>query len=178
MPSQPKLVNLVCIYCGVEYITPIQNQQRGRKYCSDRCRLIAQAAEIITINCCYCSKLFERSIKDLRKSKGKFYFCSSACKYTAASDTKHPYITGPYGKKEDGASNYRQRALLAYPNECIRCGYNEYIELLDADHINSNRSDNCTENIQLLCVPCHWMKTRLPEVFYNTNHRIELYVKG
>lgn len=40
------------------------------------------------------------------------------------------------------------------------CGYHKYEQMLDVDHINSNRKDNKLCNLQVLCVWCHALKTR------------------
>jgi hypothetical protein len=41
------------------------------------------------------------------------------------------------------------------------------LEMLDVDHIDNDRSNNELENLQILCVWCHSLKTRSVEITLN-----------
>jgi len=104
-------------------------------------------------------------------SKAKYSFCDQKCKYDAASDPHNSYTTGPVSK--NGKRTYRTRALRFLENKCVRCGYNEHKFLLDVDHINGDRDNNMIENLQILCVTCHAIKTRKPNIFFMENKKDE-----
>jgi hypothetical protein len=108
--------------------------------------------------CARCEKSFEAKSARIKASKSGLLFCSRQCKDIAqriggltAIQPKH-YITG--------MSYYRQRALREYGPRCTQCGYDEYEKMLDVDHIDGNRGNNTIENLQVLCVWCHALKTR------------------
>jgi len=65
----------------------------------------------------------------------------------------------------EGSKSYRKRAFRYYGKNCENpeCPIGIPIpeEMLDVDHIDSNRERNCKENLQVLCVWCHAVKTRL-----------------
>ncbi len=63
-------------------------------------------------------------------------------------------------EQSEAPSTYRIRALKEYGSFCTWCGYDREIKMLDVDHIDSNRKNNKLENLQILCVFCHAMKTR------------------
>jgi 5-methylcytosine-specific restriction endonuclease McrA len=159
MPNQPKMVHTDCVVCGESFQTAAYNLKRGQgRYCSTACRYSNNRKEV---NCYYCKKKFTKSTSRVALSKN--HFCSQKCKYDAASDTKHPYSTGPAQK--DGKHTYRARAMRLKEQKCVRCGYDEHIELLDVDHIDSDRNNNSIDNLQVLCVTCHAIKTRKPNIF-------------
>lgn len=63
-------------------------------------------------------------------------------------------------EKTDAKTTYRVRALQEYGAFCNWCGYSDEVKMLDVDHIDSNRSNSKLENLQVLCVWCHALKTR------------------
>ena len=159
MPNQPKMITTNCVECGKEYETPAYYLRRGGgKYCSNDCRY---AKGRVTISCSWCDKPIVKKKSHLKKAK-KYFFCNNECKYNAAVSQIHPYKTGI---QRSTNQNYRKAALRLMENKCVRCGYDEHIELLDVDHIDSNRNNNSLENLQILCIMCHGMKTRKPSIF-------------
>lgn len=161
MPNKPKMHDVICEKCNSAFQTTSQNIKRGYgKFCSSNCRG-SRAKEEFT--CSFCSKNFISTKSRKNKTKTNHLFCSNDCKYKAASSLTSTYSTGP-APKEIGLSTYRNRALIMLKNECVRCGYHEHVELLDVDHIDSNRQNNDISNLQILCVMCHAIKTRLPHL--------------
>ena len=162
MPNKPKMCNTKCELCSKEFSTTSQNLKRGfGRFCSSECR---NSRNQTSYTCSYCNVVFTSGISRRNKSKTNHHFCSNDCKYKAASSLKCSYKTGPR-PKEIGLHTYRNRALLLLKNECVRCGYHEHVELLDVDHIDSNRQNNDISNLQILCVKCHAIKTRIPHLF-------------
>lgn len=162
MPNKPKMHNVNCKVCSKEFLTTSQNLKRGHgNYCSTICR---NSTNKVTYTCSFCSIQFTSIKSRKNKSKTNNHFCSNDCKYKAASSLSCSYKTGPK-PKEIGLSTYRNRALILLKNECVRCGYHEHVELLDVDHIDSNRQNNDISNLQILCVMCHAIKTRLPHLY-------------
>jgi len=162
MPNKPKITQTNCKECSTEFATTLNNIKRGYGiYCSSECRYKSNRK---TFTCSFCSTEFVDVSSRTRKSKTSNYFCSNECKYKAASCLSCDYATGPK-PKDIGLSTYRNRALILLKNECVRCGYHEHVELLDVDHIDSNRQNNDISNLQILCVWCHTIKTRLPHLY-------------
>ncbi len=162
MPNKPKMHDVSCVVCSTEFQTTSQNIKRGYgKYCSSTCR---NSVNQSVYTCSFCSTEFTSIKSRANKSKTNHQFCSNNCKFKAASSLSNPYKTGPKAK-EIGLSTYRNRALIMLKNECVRCGYHEHVELLDVDHIDSNRQNNDITNLQILCVMCHATKTRLPHLY-------------
>jgi hypothetical protein len=92
-------------------------------------------------------------------------FCSRSCatvynNKTIRSGEKNPNYT-------NGKGSYRNRAFRYYGakcsnNKCIigKKGIKVPKKMLDVDHIDCNRENNKLENLQVLCVWCHALKTR------------------
>jgi len=162
MPNKPKRIEVLCKTCNVEFITTSQNIKRGHgNFCSAKCRYSSFKENY---ECSYCKVSFVGTKSRKSKSKTATHFCSNDCKYKAASSLDNAYMTGPKGKST-GEKTYRNRALNLLDNKCSCCNYSEYIELLDVDHIDGNRKNSDISNLQILCVKCHALKTRLPDEF-------------
>lgn len=134
------------------------------KYCSKSC-----ASQGLkrgkTVECHACGMLVYRSPSQLSGSKTGTYFCGPGCrsrwneKVMPAAE-QHPNWKG-------GKSNYRSRAFVKYGKQCAspscilrQHGVSVASKMLDVDHIDNNRSNNEIENLQVLCVWCHALKTR------------------
>ena len=102
----------------------------------------------------------------IKYSKSGKVFCGRSCSQKLHNKSRigdlHPLWnnTSPH--------NYRIRAIRHYGAICSnancplqQAGIKIQQDLLDVDHIDSNRSNNCIENLQVLCVYCHAKKTRL-----------------
>jgi hypothetical protein len=132
-----------------------------RHFCSSNCKGASQRTGQY-VNCCFCDEPVWRPQKELKKEKR--YFCGKSCQAKYFNQFQlgdsHPNWTG-------GLSSYRDRAIRHYGKKCM----NEVCEiqlnkiiipelLLDVDHIDSDRSNNDLNNLQVLCVWCHTKKTR------------------
>jgi hypothetical protein len=148
-----------------------------RKYCSRKCsakftnRKRSGELKIVVI-CSWCKAEFSR-YKAMLRSKSGLYFCSTICKNNAQSVTGLREVTPE--SYFNGQRGYRSRAMKKYGPQCCQCNYSEDPRMLDVDHIDSDRSNNSIENLQVLCVWCHALKTR--GVGSHPRSRIE-YVSG
>ena len=115
------------------------------------------------IKCSECKKLIHNETYIIKSNY--LVFCCVACQFlyiwnkAERKPPNKPVIT-PVVKKVPKHINYRKLAFSLLPNQCLICGYKTIKNLLDVDHINCNREDNRIQNLQILCVMCHAMKTR------------------
>lgn len=63
-------------------------------------------------------------------------------------------------EKTEAPSTYRRRALMEYGALCSMCGYGDYVEMLEVNHIDHNRKNNHLSNLEVLCVWCHRIETQ------------------
>lgn len=84
-------------------------------------------------------------------------FCSRKCKEEAQTIDVGMIMLPHYGT---GQARYRARAFKKYGKKCKKCSYSKEPRMLDVDHIDSNRENNQIDNLQVLCVWCHAIKTR------------------
>lgn len=151
-----------CQICSAEFkVKPSQVRYGYGKFCSKKCKTESQKRRV-QIKCFACGT--EKVIKHSDANKAEEHnFCSRKCaigwKNKNASGENHPNWT-------DGAATYRKRALEHYGKKCSNTScklaniLNIPEKLLDVDHIDSNRSNNDLQNLQVLCVLCHAIKTR------------------
>lgn len=141
-----------CKYCNK--IIWIPKHRSDTKFCSRQCKSLSDRKDII-VKCAQCNTEFIRKPGRLKKQKYGLYFCNRKCKDIASQ------IGGLIKPTHynDGSNNYRLRALRAFKHQCLSCGYGLSIKMLEADHING-RENHKSENLQLLCVWCHALKTR------------------
>ena len=52
------------------------------------------------------------------------------------------------------------RAFRFHGKKCMKCGYDKDERMLDAHHADGDRKNGRKENLQVLCVWCHALKTR------------------
>lgn len=142
-----------CKECNKKFWIP-KHILNETNFCSSKCAQIARNT-CIAIKCSLCSKQYKRPLSHI-KTKTGLSFCSRSCKerasmYGGILKAKH---------YNNWSTRYRQRALKHFSNKCIICGYNKHIKMLEVDHIDGNRTNNKINNLQILCVWCHTLKTR------------------
>jgi phage terminase large subunit GpA-like protein len=51
--------------------------------------------------------------------------------------------------------DYREIAKRHYPQACNRCGWDEYPDVLEVNHVDIDRTNNDPSNLEFLCPTCH-----------------------
>ena len=147
------MVRKKCLVCGKEIEVKESNLRRGwGKYCSKKCQAASQRKGK-WVECDYCGKEVYKSPKDIRRSKRNKYFCSVSChcswenKNVRCGENSPNWIAGH--------NVYRRLLKRAGKKElCRRCG-NTDKRVLAVHHIDRNRKNNKTENLEWLCRNCH-----------------------
>ncbi len=152
-----KLFKIFCIRCKKEIYIP-KHRLTNKNYCSLLCRSLASRNRV-TLICALCKIDFERTVNKVTAATHGYSFCSRKCKDAAQRVGGIVAIQPSHYK--DGLSKYRERAFKAYGKICNVCSYNKFVEMLEVDHIDSNRKHNEIDNLMVLCVWCHVFKTRL-----------------
>ncbi|MCX6712527.1 MAG: HNH endonuclease [Candidatus Vogelbacteria bacterium] len=145
---------IVCKYCGKEFKRkPSQIKLAREHFCSTFCQHQAKRAGEIK-KCFVCEKEVYKSLKDLKNSKSKNYFCSKRCSLSW-SNSLH------FGSKsvnwKGGKSSYKkilERTNL--PKICSLCG-KDNIKILSVHHLDQTRSNNDIKNLVWLCQNCHFL---------------------
>ncbi len=114
----------------------------------------------LKLACRYCGKRFEKYRSQIRSDTGGQY-CSQLCSARGTVEKRKRF--GPeHGAWRGGSGSYRERALRAYGEQCMVCGYFAYRELLWVHHRNfagrAEQQDHSLENLEVLCIRCHLEK--------------------
>lgn len=153
------LYRKACGFCSADFWIPKSQVERST-CCSIKCRgQLKNKLQSIKLTCSTCSIEFEARASRVKKSKSGLHFCSRKCKDLGQRFEAGIKEIWP-SHYDRGVRNYRARALRQLGESCKRCGYSADVRMLDVDHIDSNRSNNALENLQVLCVWCHALKTR------------------
>jgi hypothetical protein len=161
---------VICGHCKKEFYRKtghvVEAKKQGwRCFCSRECLSLART-KAITVKCDFCNKDVSRIPAQIKRSKSGYCFCSRRCS-TSANNTR--YKTGKnHPSYVDGISGYRIKALAHYGKSCSNheCPFRSFgvtvrEELLDVHHIDGDRQNNDIDNLQVLCVYCHAVETRI-----------------
>lgn len=153
-----------CNYCQESYQAEQRYLNRGQGYyCSRRCSGYAIQSSIPkappNVTCAHCGISFYKNAFRVEHNKNDVHFCTRQHKDLAArlESGDNPSRPAHWGS---GKTSYRQRAFRTYGKRCSMCLYSEDSRMLDVDHIDSDRKNNVIDNLQVLCVWCHALKTR------------------
>ena len=139
-----------CAYCH-KAVTKRTYTNIVNKFCSRECMSLARVKEK-DVHCLNCGKLCK--LPPCRISNRNF--CSRTCKDSYSTGEKHPNWKG-------GGGSYRDRALRKYGARCSNpsCPITFKIpsNMLEVDHIDSDRENNHIDNLTILCTWCHRVKT-------------------
>jgi hypothetical protein len=147
-----KLYLKTCPQCLTDFRAPAHT----KAFCSATCST-KHRSTLVDVECDFCHIQHKRSPSQLLKSKTGLRFCSRECKDEAQkTGSAFNKTLLPHSLDKE----YRKHALRIYGAKCKECSYSATVKMLDVDHIDSNRKNNTIENLQVLCVWCHALKTR------------------
>lgn len=154
-------VSKECENCQVQFQTEQRYINRGHgKFCSRACSghyngEQRRDSKEHNVACALdgCSVTFHKSPSKMLNSRSGIFFCSRAHKDEAQRiGGIRAIMPAHYGSS---MTDYRTKALRALPNICAKCGYDKYLEVLEVNHIDCDRSNNDISNLEILCPTCH-----------------------
>lgn len=155
-----KTISKICLHCDNEFQGSLKEHRRGNaKFCSQLCACSYRTANVKpqepNCECAQCSKPIYKSPSKMKAAKSGLMFCSRTCKEKAQMIGGMKEIQPDHYGKAKGRWTYRDKAFETHPKKCIRCGYDEHPEILEVHHKDRNRSNNSSENFEVLCPNCH-----------------------
>ena len=150
-----------CKKCARSFYTKPNWLKKGNgKYCSIKCR--GEAARKGRIEKCFvCSKGVYKSLKDIKKSKSKKYFCSRVCSLQWHNSQQ---VGDKHGNWKNGSHSYRNILSRIAPQAiCLLCKKKDK-RILTVHHIDRNRLNNMAQNLAWLCYNCHFLVHHYSEI--------------
>jgi len=150
------MITLICLYCKKDFSVKPYRKDKAI-CCSRKClwhitrekrepfrlnKIIGKTAhnnKSVAYKCLFCNKEFFDSPSRKRK------YCSKQC-------VNKPIKELWKAKFTTVRKNMIRRGMV---NECKKCGYNQFPEILGIHHIDENRENNSLENLIVLCPNCH-----------------------
>ena len=143
-----------CAFCGDEFL---KNRSKfkghGEHFCSRRCVSLSQR-DRVELTCDICGKKFFRAPAKIKRNIRGYNFCSHVCSDLARKEENGALISTLDSGKH---VNYRKKALKFHGEQCVLCGYNEHVGVLEVHHIDKNTQNNSLDNLVVLCANCHKM---------------------
>lgn len=126
-------------------------KKNNNSFCSKICKDSFYTKQV-EVFCTHCNKISLKKPFDLNASESGNLFCSRSC-FVSWNNTKR--IGEKHPRYRNDSTNYRRNALDNNEKECNRCGYNEYLEILEVHHKDYDRNNNHIDNLEVLCPNCH-----------------------
>ena len=159
-----KQVQIACAFCGKNtWKVARQLKYHKHSYCDIKCKNKHQNKRIKT-NCAWCSKPVYKLYRDIKKSKSGNVYCSQSCATALGNRLYKSGNNNPNFKQGDHLA-YRKWAIFNHGKKCqnkscpIKFKYEE--AMLDVHHKDGNNKHNALSNLEVLCVWCHAVKTRI-----------------
>lgn len=143
-----------CKICGSTFKTkPFFVKNGGGVYCSTECHHKG-LKNGRTVKCFICKKEIYRSLKLLRVSKSKKYFCGKSCQ---AKWRNQEFVGEKHANFTEGMYSYRsvlnRHKIAQICRLCKTCDK----RVLAVHHIDKNRKNNKLNNLAWLCHNCHFL---------------------
>jgi hypothetical protein len=144
----------VCKICSKEFYAKPYFLKRGHaKYCSQGCMRIGSKTGSI-VKCHSCGKDTYKTLKALRVSKSKTYFCTKSCQTKWRNSV---FVGAKHANWKNGL--YAYRSILSrnkIPKVCNICK-SEDSRILAIHHIDHDRKNSSIKNLAWLCHNCHFL---------------------
>jgi endogenous inhibitor of DNA gyrase (YacG/DUF329 family) len=132
-----------CLFCTAEFsVVTLKNR---RKFCSKRCgaRYHERYGRLNDYPCATCGKTVQRkwSHKQAR------VFCSSSCKSIGKML--------PFPRSNNFPAVRKWFSRYGRMSKCENCDYDLYPGILILHHKDRDRTNNCRDNLAVLCPNCH-----------------------
>jgi hypothetical protein len=152
-----------CDCCGKEFRRKKSQLKLAVKhYCSIACAEQGRRKGKM-VECFGCKELVYKSLKDLKRSVSKKYFCSKACANIWLGIQQRAENSPNWAGGKSSYKNMLKRTDIK--KSCILCKRNDS-RFLCVHHIDKNRENNRIKNLVWLCRNCH---------FLIHNYRNEMY---
>ena len=144
-----------CRICEVEFYAKPSWLRRGvGKYCSAKCQHEGQKKGKV-VNCFICNKEVYKSLKNLKVSKSKKYFCTKSCQTIWRNTIV--FVGSRHSNWKGGENTYRRLILRSGVSQlCRLCKTNDK-RVLAVHHVDKNRKNNNLDNLIWLCHNCHFL---------------------
>lgn len=139
-----------CIVCKTSFLRRLN---KNTKCCSIKCKYISRRNRI-DVKCSYCNSSFSKPKSKLKQSKSGLYFCTRKCKDLAQRiGGIKEIMPSHYGTSEkDYSYIWNQRK-----HECVDC-HEKRTYYLTVHHIDGNNGNNIIENLEIVCIKCHYKR--------------------
>lgn len=144
-----------CKICSGEfYAKPFWVKRGFGIYCSAKCQHEGRKTGK-TIQCFICGKEKYKTLKALRHSKSKKYFCGKSCQTVWRNSIV--YIGKNHPNWKAGEYTYRDIMLRNKITQvCKKCKTTDK-RILVVHHLDRNRKNNKLSNLVWLCHNCHFL---------------------
>ena len=139
----------ICKICNKEFVA---KKNSGGVFCSRQCSSKNKSlTNCSIIKCAFCGKEKSKPNSRIENSKHKIHFCSRKCKDVGQRIENG--ITEIWPSSYKNGQHIENRKLLDM-SECVGCKEDkEY--LLVIHHIDSDRTNNSRDNLEVVCSNCH-----------------------
>ena len=153
-----------CQQCRESFEARDWRENRQTKYCSRRCRDLAQTTRV-TLTCVQCREPFERKAYQAEWSQERGPFCGIAC-YGAWQRDHLPgaVLVGQSNARHSGQwERNREAALRRDGRLCVKCGANESLHVHHVVPWEPDQADpHALDNLVTLCAGCHRREHPVP----------------
>lgn len=146
------LVN--CEVCSKQfYAQPWRRAIGHSKHCSRACANVG-VRKGKEVQCFMCKKTVYRTPKDIQRSRSGKFFCDKRCQTLWRNQT---YVGEMHGNFNNGRAAYRNiLTRTGRERMCELCRTTD-VRILQAHHIDRDRTHNKAANLAWLCLNCHFL---------------------